>query len=182
MKHWQVLVLPLLLVANYFFMVCRHEGCHALVVWWTGGHLVDFHVWPPAHWNLSWIVEAPRVRSPGVLQLQAALPHLVSLGFVFAGLYYLSSVTALTATAYNVLVTAVVFPLVDLTLSVGGYWFVDNDYGFIFGPGHFVMRATLTAWLTTVLLLAALVVVRITRGRASSTAKILRASVMHVRS
>jgi len=177
-----MLVLPVLLVANYFFMVLRHEACHALVVWWTGGRLVEFHVWPPAHWSLSWIVEAPRLRSPRLVQLQAALPHLVSLGFVFGGLYYLSGITAFTSTAFNVLLTAVVFPLIDLTLSVGSYWFVDNDYAFIFGPGHLLVRATLTIWLTTVLMLAAWVAARSRRRQVSSTPPVPRVMVMHVRS
>lgn len=165
MKRWHLLVLPVLLVANYFFMVSRHEGCHALVAWLTGGRIVEFHVWPPAHWNLSWIVEAPRVRSPRLVQFQAALPHLLSLGFVFAGMYHLSRITALTATACNILLTAVVFPLIDLTLSVCSYWFVDNDYSFIFGSGQLVVRATLTIWLTTLLILAAWVVGQAARLR-----------------
>lgn len=165
MKRWHFLVLLALLVANYVFMVFRHEGCHALVAWLTGGRILEFHVWPPAHWNLGWIVEAPRVRSLRVVQFQAALPHVVSLGLVFAGMYYLSGITAPTATACNVLLTAVVFPLIDLTLSVCSYWFVDNDYSFIFGSGQFVFRATLTFWLTTMFILAAWVVGHAARVR-----------------
>ena len=135
MKRWQLALIPVLIVANYFFMVVRHESCHALVALLTGGHITAFHVWPPRGVNLSWITEAPRVRSVAEVQLQAMLPHVAGVAMVAASLFYLGGVRRMGFWQLNVVLTGVVFPLIDLGLSVGAYWFANNDYFFIFGPG-----------------------------------------------
>ncbi len=169
MKRWQLAVIPVLLVANYFVMVVRHEGCHALVVLLTGGHITAFHVWPPRGANLSWITEAPRLRSAGVVQLQAMLPHLVAVGLVLASLWYLGGARRMGFWQLNVALTGVVFPLIDLTLSVGSYWFADNDFFFVFGPGRLAVRATLTFWLLVMIGLAVFVLWRRRAGSARAT-------------
>jgi hypothetical protein len=149
----------LVLVANYVFMVVRHEGCHALVAWASGVSILEVHVWPPANGNLSWITTGPGMRSPAVVQLQAALPHLVSLGMVFAALYYLGR-SGVRGWRRHVVVTGVLFPVLDLAIGVVGYWFFDNDYAFIFGAGDAVVRTVLTLWLLTLIGLASWVLLR----------------------
>ena len=142
------LLLPLLLIANYFFAVARHEGAHALVALSSGSVLLDVHIWPPQGWNLSWITHLdPPTRGAASVQFQAALPYLISLLFLLASLYYLSANQRRSDWLWwNVTLTGVIFPLADLAAGTTAYWFADNDFFHIFGSGSNGVRAALSFW------------------------------------
>jgi len=153
-------LVPVVLIANYFFMVVRHEGCHALVAWMSGAPILEFHIWPPDGYNLSWIVTGAAVRSAAVVGLQAALPHIVSLLMVFASLIYLARPAPWTAVDSNTALAGLCFPLLDLSLTVGGYWYGTNDLSYVFGPGSTFLKVVVSAWVAALLLLAAWVLSR----------------------
>ena len=161
MTRSHLLLLAFVLAANYLLMVARHEGCHALVAFLSGADMIDSHLWPPQGWNLSWTtVVSLSPRPPWVIRLQATLPYLVDLAFVAASLIYLLSIRVGGFWRLNVALTGIVFPLADLSLSVGAYWFADNDYFFVFGPGRLFVRATLSTCVLVLMALCGWLVVR----------------------
>jgi hypothetical protein len=104
------------------------------------------------------------MRSAAAVQVQAMLPHVVAVGMVAVSLSYLSGARRMGFWQVNVVLTGVVFPLIDLGLGVGAYWFADNDYFFLFGPGTLTVRATLTLWFLVLIGLSALVLLRRRNG------------------
>jgi hypothetical protein len=145
MRRWAVLCL--LLVANYFFMLVRHEGCHALVAVAAGSEIVDFHVWPPRGLNLSWITAfSATPRSLASLRLEAAAPYLVSLLLLCGSLWYLAEPRRPGFLKSNLVLTGVVFAVADLALGVAGYWVADNDLSFVFGSGTTASRLFASVW------------------------------------
>ncbi len=144
------IALPLLLVANYFFAVARHEWSHAWVAMASGSLVVDVHIWPPKGWNLSWMTEITNPqRSLASLRLQGALPYLISLFMLLGGLFYLSGLSGAPRRSFlwlNVVLTAVIFPLADLVAGVGAYWLAENDFYYVFGPGTLLLRGVLSFW------------------------------------
>jgi hypothetical protein len=139
-------IAPLLLAANYLFMVARHEGAHALVAWASGASIVDVHLWPPVGGNLSWITTVSfEPRAGAVVKLEAALPHLISLAMLLLSLWWLTGQKRPRRLALQVELTGVAFPLLDLVTSTSTYWIGDNDFYYLFGPGRPGVRLLLSA-------------------------------------
>lgn len=133
-------------VANYFFMVGRHEGAHSLAAMLTGARVVDVHLWPPEHGNLAWTtVVATRIRQPWEIAVQAALPHLLSIATIITALALLSRVRA--SFQRYLLLACVWFPLADLTLHVVTYREARNDLFFVFGPSSTGTLVVLGGWI-----------------------------------
>jgi len=165
------IALPFLLVANYFFAVARHEWAHALVATASGSIVVDVHIWPPDGLNLSWMTEITNPsRSLGSLRLQGAMPYLISLLLLLAGLLYLAGAPRRGFLWLNVVLTAVAFPLADLVAGVGAYWFSGNDFYYVFGPGTLMVRVVLSFWLLVLGLQAVWLILR-RPGRARERGK-----------
>lgn len=157
----RTLLVLALLVPNYLFLFARHEACHALVALASGSSIVDFHIWPPRGWNLSWITEfSPVPRSALSLGIQASAPYVVDLALVLGSLWILAKPAGLGFWRLNLLLTGLLFPLLDLGLAVAAYWFAGNDLTFIFGPGGAVLRITLSAWILGLCGLSVLVIRR----------------------
>lgn len=160
MRRWQLLLIPGLLVANYFFMVIRHEAAHGMVALLFGDSILDFHIWPPANGNLSWITTLSFAqRTPASMQLQASLPHLVSLVLLLSSLFWLASSRPAPFVRLNIELTGVAFPLLDLGSSVVAYWIGDNDFYFVFGRGTPLIRVVLSTWVLALALFALWIVV-----------------------
>lgn len=154
----RVVWIPLLLAANYLFMVARHEGAHAVVAWASGATVVDVHLWPPAGGNLSWTtVVAFDPRPAGVVMLQAALPLLLSLALLLASLWWLAGPRRHPRLALHVGLTGVAFPLLDLATSTATYWIGDNDFAYLFGPGSTGVRLVLSLQVTALAATAAVI-------------------------
>jgi len=160
------ILLCALLVANYFFMLVRHEGCHALVAVAAGSEIVDFHVWPPRGWNLSWITAfSTAPRSPASLRVEAAAPYAVSLLLLCASLWVLAGPRLAGWRRWNVVLTGVVFALADLALGVAGYWVADNDLAYVLGPGTTASRLIASLWVALLAGLGGLVLLHPARRR-----------------
>ena len=158
-----------LLVANYFFMILRHEGCHALVAVAAGSEIVDFHIWPPRGLNLSWITAfSATPRSLASLRLEAAAPYLVSLLLLCGSLWYLTGTRRSGFLKSNIVLTGVVFALADLALGGAGYWVADNDLAYVFGPGTTASRLFASLWVVILAGVSGLILFHPARRRLES--------------
>ena len=127
--------LPLLLAANYAFLVTRHEAAHAAVAIAAGARVEQLHLWPPRGWSLSWIVvSSPPGRSAGSIALQAGMPYLISLALLLGSLYWLASAPREGIARLLVSLAGIWFPLLDLALGVAPYWWSRGDLVWILGP------------------------------------------------
>jgi len=161
------ILLCALLAANYFFMLVRHEGCHALVALAAGSEIVEFHVWPPRGLNLSWITAfSATPRSSASLRVEAAAPYVASLLLLCGSLWTLAGPRRAGLLRSNVVLTGVIFALADLALGVAGYWVADNDLAWVFGPGTTASRLFASFWVAALAGLSGLILFHPARRRA----------------
>ncbi len=143
-RPWHLMVLPLVLAANYLFAVARHEWSHTLVARAFGADVPEIHLWPPRGVNLSWITLGfRRPPHPLVVPLQAAAPYVVALVLIAASLWGASRLPAGIVRA-NVIVTGVIFPCAEILTNVLAYWLAPNDLFWMLGTRALAARIAAT--------------------------------------
>jgi len=152
-RPWHLLLLPLVLAANYAVAVARHEWSHTLVARAFGADVPEIHLWPPRGVNLSWITLGfRRPPHPWAVPAQAAAPYVVALALITASLWGLGRLPAGIVRA-NLVVTGVIFPGAELVTNVLAYWRAPNDLYWMLGTHAVAARVGVT--LAVVLVLAA---------------------------